>query len=554
MKLSEQQIKDIILDNQKAPNWVVDARDYRDTLFALIEGENFEDLLNHIEHIEGTKKAIARRKYARSCKDMFERLLRLTDNVYSATGGSKRYDLSDEQKERLVSSLSNVRGGQSLEQWLEYNWKPLYHLDPNGLVFLEYLEGKDPYPTYKSINNIRTYLSSGQQLAFVLFEPKKLDDGRKKWRLVDSEKDYIIYSQGETIMIDEDNSFEHGFGYCPGLVNSNINKIGDDHLKLSPLDKVIEISKEYLRDLSIKTIYKFLQGFPKHWRYTAPCPDCHGTGKDGETVCGTCNGTGETTRNDVTDEIRLALPESDEPVIAPNIAGYITPDLETWTRFNEELKELEDLMTLTHWGTIIQTEAVATATEVVLDTQPAIQRLNKYGDVAEGMESQLTEMIANHIFAEKKKDEHIASINYGRNYIIEALSSVLEKYQTSKEAGDNATILDRQYQEYLMAKYKSDPVGLKMAQLKSDVEPYIHYTAEQVAELVNQEEAQKKIMFDDFWKTVVDYDQTPEALQSQFETWFEANKPQTSSTVTVATVQDPEGGTTTTTTETQETI
>ncbi len=549
MELNEQQIKLIIEGSQKAPDWVNNARDYRDTLFALIEGENFEELLNHIEHIEGTKKAKARQKYARSCKDMFERLLRLTDNVYSATGGSKRYDLGDEQKEQLIKTVSNIRGGQSLEQWLEYNWKPLYHLDPNGLVFLEYYEDSNPYPTYKSTYDIRSYLPNGQSIGWVLFEPKNLDEGRKMWRLVDSVKDYVIYQDGDTITIDEDDSFEHGFGYCPGMINSNINKIGDDYLKLSPLDKVIEISKEYLRDLSIKTIYKFLQGFPKHWRYTAPCPDCHGTGKNGETVCGTCNGTGETTRNDVTDEIRLALPESDEPVIAPNIAGYITPDLETWARFNEELKELEDLMTLTHWGTIIQTEAVATATEVVLDTQPAIQRLNKYGDVAEGMESQLTEMIANHIFADKDKKEDIASINYGRNYIIEAITSVLEKYQSSKAAGDNATILDRQYQEYLMAKYKSDPVGLKMAQLKSEVERYIHYTAEQVAELVNAEEAQKKVMFDDFWKTVVDFDQTAESLQSQFETWFEANKPQAETTITETTVQAPEG-TTTTTTET----
>ena len=36
MELNEQQIKLIIEGSQKAPNWVNNARDYRDTLFALM--------------------------------------------------------------------------------------------------------------------------------------------------------------------------------------------------------------------------------------------------------------------------------------------------------------------------------------------------------------------------------------------------------------------------------------------------------------------------------------------------------------------------------------
>ena len=99
----------------------------------------------------------------------------------------------------------------------------------------------------------------------------------------------------------------------------------------------------------------------------------------------------------------MTIPEADEVAVAPNVAGYITPDLETWDKFTEELQQLEDLMTLTHWGSIVNTEAVQTATETVIDTQPTIQRLNKYSDVAENMEKQLTEMIANHLFPNKDK-------------------------------------------------------------------------------------------------------------------------------------------------------
>ena len=199
MILSEEQIDGILKKNaKKTPNWIMTAREYRDTLFALIEGEDFDKLLEKVEHIEGTKKAIARRKYARNVKDMFERLLRMTDNVYSATGGVKRYvNLSDSEKETLVESLSNVRGGESLESWLENNWKQLYHLDPNGIIFLEYMEGVDPYPTYKSIKSIRNYLQNGQKLEWLLFEPVELEDGLREWRLVDDLMDYTIIQNGE---------------------------------------------------------------------------------------------------------------------------------------------------------------------------------------------------------------------------------------------------------------------------------------------------------------------------------------------------------------------
>jgi hypothetical protein len=538
MILKEQQIKTIITQNQTAPKWVDFARGYTKELFALIDGEGFSDLLEKIEHIEGDQKSIARRKYARSIQDMFERLSRLTDNVYSSTGTTKRYDLSDSQSEELQTIISQIRGGGSLEKWLEYNWLQLYHLDPNGVIFLEYTEGLNPYPTYKSINVIQDYMPNGQKVEYLLFSPKDLEDGKKEWRLVDEVWDYCVIQEGDSIRINEERSFMHEFGCVPAVINSNLNKIGNDFIRLSPYHKIIEIAKEYGRDLSIKTIYKFLQGFPKHWRYTAPCSSCHGTGKVGEDVCKTCNGTGESHRNDVTDEIRLNLPELDEPVLAPNVAGYVAPDLATWERFNEELALLEDTMTQTHWGTVIKTEGIATATEAVLDTQPAIQRLNKYSDVAESVETMLTEMVANHTFTDKNKTESIASINYGRNFIIESLGTVLERYQASKAAGDNATILDKQYSEYLMTKYKSDPVGLSIAQLKSEVEPYLHYTSEQVQEIMGEEEAQKKVLFEDFWKTLLSYEQTAETLINQFNVWFEANKPQVEPTPETTTEEE----------------
>lgn len=519
-----EQLFNYIRANQSVDKWVSDARVYHKRLLALIDGEGFNELLiKQIEHIEGTQKAIARKKYARSIKDFYERLLRLTDNIYSSTGGVKRYEnLTDSQVEELQKHLHNVKGGKTLEAWLETIWLTVYHQDPNGIIFLEYnaeLEIK-PQPSYKSINTIRNYVSNGQTLEVLLFEPVDLDEGVKQWYVVDDDKFYTVNQSAESFVIIDDLTFEHNFGIVPAVVNSDIEHIGN-HKRLSPVDKVVELSEEYGRDLSVKTIYKFQQGFPKHWRYASLCPTCHGIGKDGDgNTCGDCNGTGELLRGDVTNEDRLTIPEEGESIIAP-ASGFVSPDLAYLSDTRIELKELEDTATFTHWGAVVNTEAVATATEIVINTQPVTMRLNKYADVAQNVETLLTEMIANNMFLEKPKDKKVSSISYGRNYIIESINAVLERYETAKEAGDNATILDRLYQEYLLSKYKSDNVGLQIAITKSKVEPYIHYTVEQINEIFGAKESQRKIMFDEWWKTITNFEQNSETLKTQFNTWFD---------------------------------
>ena len=511
--------------NQKLPKWVADAREYHKRLLALIDGEGFKDLLiNEVEHIEGSNKAVARKKYARSIKDFYERLLRLTDNIYSSTGGVKRYEnLTPKQIEELEAHLHNIKGGQTLESWLESTWLTVYHQDPNGIVFLEYDSDLDikPQPSYKSINTIRNYVSNGQTLEVLLFEPIQLENNTKQWYVVDDNTFYTVNQNGETYSIVEEKTFNHQFGIVPAVINSDIEHIGYDK-RLSPIDKVVELSEEYGRDLSIKTIYKFQQGFPKHWRYASPCQTCHGVGKDGDgNTCGDCGGTGELFRGDVTHEDRLTVPEDGEAVIAPG-SGFVSPDLEYLADARIELKELEDTATFTHWGVVVETQAQATATEIVANLQPVSKRLNKYSDVAQRVESLLTEMVANNMFIEKPKDKKVSSISYGRNFVLETVNTVLERYELAREAGNNATILDRLYHEYLLTKYKSDNVGLQISITKSKVEPYLHFTVEQVKEVRGDKAAQKKMLFDEWWKSLTNLDQNSDTLKTEFNAWFDS--------------------------------
>lgn len=528
---NEDEIIDYLKSQQKATEWVNIARENEAQLKALIDGKNFKKLLIHnIEHLEDPKKFKARLKYSRSTKDFFERLLRLTDNVFSANGTTKRYNLKENQEKELVSHLHNIRGGKSLDYWLEAVWMKVYHSDPNGIVFLEYMSDLvKPFPTYKSISAIRHYISNGQKCEVLLFEPKEIknekgdDTNKKEWRLVDDVYEYIVIQEDDIYTIVEQN--EHLFAAVPAVINSDIEEIGTE-IRLSPIQPIVELVKEYAGDYSVFVNYKKLQGFPKHYKIVPPCSSCGGTKlNDQGGQCGKCNGTGKNLTNDVTDEIHLRLAQEGETQLSgDSIAGFINPSIEMLDKFTEALQQLEDSAFLTHWGNISSTKSNATATEIIIDTQPTIQRLNKYADTTEDVEKMLTEYIANHMFVRTKDEENIASINLGRNYIISSLTAVTTEYQDSKEKGDNDVILDDKFKKVLLTQYKNDEIGLMRALNKARVEPYLHYSIEQVKDIYGDKEAQKKGLFHDWWETLTKDQQEGDAFQlkEQFNQWFDS--------------------------------
>lgn len=537
----EQEAIRYIKANETVSKRISDARTEHTELKALIDGEGFTALLLQIENVESKQKAKVRKTYSRNIVDFFSRLLRPVDNVYHSTGGSKVYDIEGEKREILLNTLADIRGGKSLEGWLETFWMQSYHNDPAGVVFVEYTsrfdEGVKPYPTYKSINHIRNYIPNGQRVEAILFEPKTVTNANgsfQVWRLVDDLTDWTFIEQGGNFTLDVDNSFEHPFGTVPCLINSDITALGTEK-RQSPLNSIIAVTKEYARDQSIKTIYKFLHGFPIFWKLISQCNTCTGTGRVGDDVCPDCDGHGYYKRKDVTDEVTLPVPKEGEPKIAPDIAGYVVPPLDIWNQYTSELELLEDTSNFTHWGAVIDTQKKQTATEVVVDVQPVVKRLNIYGDVAEFMEQAITEWVANALDMSKEKGDSIASINYGRDYIIEPSGSILTRYEESKAKGDNNTILDRLFNEYLGAKYKNDMPQLHVMLLKSEVEPYLHLDYKQTLEIFGNVEAQKKALFEDWWKTLnpSDLKKTAEQLKVQFNAWFIALAPEDEETDSV---------------------
>ena len=500
-------------------------------LKALVNGEDFiDELLEKIEFIESDKKAKARMKYSRSIQDTYARIFQPIDNIYYATGGIKEYEIENKDlKIKYLKKIANIRDGKTLSEWVQTKAIQLFNTDPNGLIFLEYVTNPtlDVYPTYKSINSVRYYEKRGQQVEFVLFEPFTIET-KTYYRIVDDEWDRTFLKDGLEWILQPEMSFVHPFGECPALVCSNISHVGEKEM-LPAINNIIGLSKELARDQSILTLYKIFKGLPLFWKVIQMCGDCGGTGKSGEEKCGTCNGHGKYVgKNDVTDVIEVPLPEGDEKLLTgDNIGGYLSPDLNTWEKFEESIDKLEEKMYKSHWGTSFgirtNNNVEKTATEIIFDKQPFENQLNKYADYVEHIEWKLSEWILNLFDVQKNKLESAITINLGRRYVIESYDVLLERYELAVKAQSNNIILDKLFEEFLFSKFRNNPIDLQICLTKAKCEPYLHTTLEKVLLIFGNEEAQRKVLFQEFWIGVIDYSNV-EKIKSDFEVWFQKNK------------------------------
>ena len=531
MTFLETEVIPLLLKHKdRAPDWVNTARETHRTLEALVNGIGFDkELIEQIEHIESSKRAEARKKYSKDIRDLFFRVTSKRQNVFDASGGSEVINIDNEVlRVNFTNSISNIKNNNSLFSFLEKDLFNLVDVDPNGVILTATKKDK-PYLYHKSIQDIRYYQSDGQQIEYIIFEPKQINDSSiKEWTIIDDVNFWIIKESNGIFLIDYDKSLPHGFSKTPCLVLSNIQILGSE-LRKSTLYPIIELSKEYARDKSILTIYKFLNGFPIHWRYVSQCRVCNGSGKiqnkqgiyDG---CGSCGGSGYLKKSDVTDMVTLPLPREGQPNIAPNIAGYIAPDLDTWERMKEDLRDNEDLINDTLWGTNtikITEKGKETATGRYIDTQPIINELNKYSNLAEYMYNTIANQVLYYIDPIKTddSDELVFYKSFGRRYIIESPDVLIENYEKSKEKGANNTILDKQLEEVLTAKYKNDPNSLSLILKKAKIEPYVHYTTKEVFDYFGQEESQKKYIFHEFWKDA-DKNKDEDVLKIEFQEYF----------------------------------
>lgn len=532
MTYNEEEVKQLLtMHSQNTEQWVEDAREQSKTLKALVNGVDFhEELIQHIEHIESKDRANVRRKYSKDIRDLFHRVMIKRQNVFDANGGSEYFDVKSEKiKEDFKNRLTNFKASKSLYKYLSEVYFNLTDTDPNGVIMLEYKKNNnnhDLYPSYKSIDDIRYYASSGQTVDYIVFEPK-VNKGTlaKTWRVVDSKTDWTFIELSGVFTLVKDKTFIHPFGKAPVIILSEHCIVGSE-VRLSPINPITELAKDYARDKSVLTIYKFQKGNPIHWRYgDVRCKTCQGLGKTGEKTCSACDGKGQRKKQDVSDIYYIPVPKEGQPTLGDKIAGFTSPDLDTWRQYKEDLRDMETLIEDTVWGTdkthqLEQTNE--TATGRFIDMQPVTNTLNGYSSVVEYVYNTIANWVLNFVDLTKDKEEQLYNRTLGRRYIIESPDVLMSKYGEAKKNGDNNTILDKLLEEYILSKYKSDPTMQEIMLKKSKIEPYLHLSYKEVFDYFGKVEANKKVLFQKFWQQA-DKEKTDEQLTNEFNQYFNTN-------------------------------
>ena len=500
-----------------------------------ITGRNMKDQIQVMDEFETEQKKNLRQKYSRSNRDIFRRIHGPIDKVFTANGGSLLLNLPESQQKTFNSFLSDIRKGMSLRKWVQQVAMAAYHIDPNGLIFVEIDTKGRPYPVYKSTSDIFYYETNGRLTDVIIFQLSKseydsyiiqqpelvakwatsnLSQDTKYYRYVDDTEDKIITWSGNKVTEVPGLTLPNLFNQCPGMLISNLFEF-DTNMMLSPDADIVELANSLLTDNSVFEIWKKLHMFPKHWRVQSVCPKCQGTKTVGGITCTDCEGTGFQQRSSVRDEIIVALPDAPDGKISLPTAfdGYTSPSTDAWTLATDDSDRLFNQMFQTKWGYLPTSnkpqgpsidKGNKTATQVLDESYDKSAKLYDYSEWCETVETFIINLCGLLMYGNSYTG---CSVNYGDRYILEGPDTLWNKYANARTEGASEAILDRLLLDYYESKYYSDPIGLQIAVKQMRVEPWVHSTIAQVLSFALTDlDKGTKMYFSEWASTLTDMD------------------------------------------------
>ena len=504
------------------------------TLDIYFNGGDIASQIEKITNFENSGQRKLREKIARSPKDVVHKLLKQFNKTFSATGGSQNIEIKpDKRGEEFSSLLSELPEGISLNKWMQDYWLEAYITDPNGLVFIESEKGDNPkpYPTYKSINIIHDYTATWQNVDYLILNHGNYIINKKEtkvFRVIDDEKDALYYVEDKTLKEfeteNEAHVLNHKKGFVPAILVSDLIDKKTNGRK-SFINKIDELLKEYVRESSVLSIFKFLHAYPKYWQYASSCKRCNGTGKitnkenNEQISCSSCKGSGLHLTLDVSDGIQLPLPKNNNPILAPNIAGFVVPPIEAWGKMEETLDRLEKKMEFAMLGTYSEGEKSNTATGRFIDSQPLITELYKFSITEETLKGKIADFMAIWLYG---KDYGTISIKNGKRFVAEHPDVIFEKYTKAKEKHAPVATLDYLYKQYLLSEYMND---IKMYDQKLKefcVEPLVHFTIQELDGLTTDMsiKVQEKIYYSEWIVSGIEWTKDIKTLKEEFNSFI----------------------------------
>lgn len=550
MILDDQLLKAIIKHDPSIA-LLAEAQKDASLLNAHITGAGLDTIIRSDDYFEDEQKKNLRQKYARSNRDLFARIHRPIDKVFTAKGGSTIYNLPEAQGKRLAAYLATIRNGMSLRRWIKSIALPAYQIDPMGVIFMELDALRQPYPTYRSTSDIYRYKLNGRKLEYIIFKlgtddvrlagrnmgvPDATLDGifaklpslngtPKFLRVVDDVSDKILRLEGDEQYVEiPELTLPNYWMYVPGMIVSDLVKYNSQCFQ-SPDADIVELANDFLTDCSVFNIWKKLHGFPKSWRTKTACSTCMGSGLVRGVECRDCGGTGNKKKATVRDELIVPIP--DDGKMPTSFGGYITPDIEGWKLMRDEMTTLEDAMFMTSWGTIMKRPTdkaqPETATSEFINAQAINERLPDFTAWGETIETFVITACGQIMFNQNYQGP---SVNYGNRFIIEGPDVLWNKYADARAEGAPQAALDGLLRDYYESRYEGSPMDLNKALKLMKVEPWTHLTIDQV-QLTSALQVDKiaKTYFSEWVSTKTDMEilsDDEQALRDDLMTYAEA--------------------------------
>lgn len=488
-----------------------------------VTGLKVKEYLEDLDDYETAGQKLLREKLVKSNRSLFSFILRPTDKIFTAKGGSINYNLRQDRVSFLKDSISDISDGVDIKKFLKKVVRSQYIIDPNGILFID-ISPEGLLETHViNTSQILWYSNKGNKIKGIIFEPYTLDEDNKKvrkkegsvefnrgnqkkyYRVIDENSDRIYVKEGNTITEDKSQSLPNFFKFVPAIILGDEKNPNLDIFE-SIIDPLIEDADEMLRDISVKTVHKLAHAYPRYWSYEQACIRCNGEGqivldKEAEPPtyqeCTSCGGDGVKKRSSPSDEIVLPVPGDGDTVIAPDVAGFSSPDLETAKFYESMMDKARNMMFQAMWGTTHEQGGKReTATGRFLDSQPVQDRLRDISNTFEGLHKFLLDaygkVLLNNINYE-------SSVSYGTRYILDSPDDILDKYiEVSRESVSEITHLDLR-NRYYEAEYETDSVELLKRKKLSRIEPFPTMKPIDIVDLGLPEDDVKRKMYFSTW-------------------------------------------------------
>mgnify|MGYP002640444588 CR=1 FL=1 len=478
-----------------------------------ITGKGVKDALEKLDDYENDAQKALREKLVKSLRATFSFILRPMDKIFTAKGGAINYNLPQEQVNSIKLRINDVADGLDIRKYLKKVVKNHYVIDPNGVLFID-IDAKGDLETHViSTNEILWYENKGNMVKAIIFEPKEIKvpikNGEKKikeYRVIDEDYDMIFINDGSGVREDLSRRLDNFFGYVPAMILGDEKDYNDDIFE-SIIADIIEDANTLLRRVSTTTVHELAHLYPRYWSYGQACTRCDGEGEiqinvgtdetpDFEkSTCASCGGDGLKKRTNASDEIVLPIPQDGDTVIAPGVAGYVQPDLESAKFYVEYIEKDKNNMFQSMWGTTYEGGGKReTATGRFLDAQPVQDRLR---DISHTFAMYHKFMLDAYVKVLTNNIRYESSVTYGMRYILESPDDILDKYlETSKENVSELVQIDMQGR-YFDAEYQNDSVELSKRKKLGRVEPFPTMSASEVSkdDSIPTEDKLKKYYF-----------------------------------------------------------